>query len=204
MSESGPGHCVTEETKKHGIGNGKKKRRVGQTKNGKGGSCRQLTGCDQNSEADQVDMKFVSNKSPLPPSSHASILFTPGALIIFPCSSCQHLLSHLCQSQLSISLKATSGSLHYCLFLLPISLPVLFLRASITHPLCPPLGPSLPLPQLTKGGLNEGVHVNLWWPLIRSFNQGSKSCGLNDMEYNESQQENSFNQGQMFEGDYRF
>lgn len=56
----------------HKRGNDKEKRRMHPKEHGKGGSCRHLTSSDQNSEADQVDMKFVPPPPPPPPSS-----FTP-------------------------------------------------------------------------------------------------------------------------------
>lgn len=79
----------------HGKGNDKEKRRVEPNKEkGKGGSCRHLTSSDQNSEADQVDMKFASNKSP--PTS-------------------------LPQALLCLSFPYPCGSYHLSLFFMPAS-----------------------------------------------------------------------------------
>ena len=93
-------HCDTAETKEQSIGKEMTTRKElsqtrGKGRGREGASCRHLTSSDQNSEADEVDVKYASNKSPHVPSpklSYASILLTPVALIIFPCSSCQHLL----------------------------------------------------------------------------------------------------------------
>ena len=122
---------------------------------GRGGGCRHLTSSDQNSEADQVDMKFASNKSaPLPPTPHhpqallcLDSLYPWGSyhlsLFFMPASSL-HTSSNP-QPHLSISLKATGSSLLYSVCFLHPSLPLCSYLPLFAHPLHPPSGPLLPL-----------------------------------------------------------
>lgn len=187
-------------------GNDKEKRRLQPNKEkGKGGGCRHLTSSDQNSKADQVDMKFASNKStPLLTSSLMPQFSLPlGLLSSFPVPHANIFFSHLLQPQphLSISLKAMRSSLPVC-FLHP-SFPLYsFARPLSQH--TPPLplhtqGPLLPLSaQLMKGGINEGVHVNLWWPLLTSFN-GAWYHGPNHSTYRDRYHKQEFSQGERSE-----
>lgn len=152
-------------------GNGKEKRRVvSRTEHGKEGSCRHLTSSDQNSETDQVDVKFVppspspSSFTPYPQGSYRLLLF------FMPASSL-----HTSSNPSPISPLRPLIALCITLFLTPILLALLLL-AFFPYPLHPPQGPLLPFPlQLIKGGINEGVHINLWWPVLTSFNQSGES-----------------------------
>lgn len=71
LSHFAVSHCTSEETVEQCM-RGEMTRRKGGWIQGKGGSCRHLRSSNQNSEADQVDMKFVPPPPPPPPSS-----FTP-------------------------------------------------------------------------------------------------------------------------------
>lgn len=132
----------------HGKGNDKEKRRVEPNKeNEKGGSCRHLTSSDQNSKADQVDMKFASNKSPsTPPPPPPTSLMPQFSLPLWLLSSfsaphASIFFSLLPQpiQHLSISLKAMGSSLLNSVCFLHPSLPLCsYTTASFTHPLHPP------------------------------------------------------------------
>lgn len=117
-------------------------------------------------------------KSPPPSFLMPQFSLPLGLLSSFAVPHASIFFSHLLQPQPhpSISLRPR-GALCFTLFAsyTPLSHSALLL-ASFTHPLHPPWGPLLPLsPQLMKGGINEGVHVNLWWPLLTSFNQSGES-----------------------------
>lgn len=131
-----------------------------------------------------MDTKFASNKSPLPPSSSLMPHFSLplGLLSSFPVPHASIFFSHLRQPhpQLSISLKATGSSLLYSVCFLHPSLPFCsYLPPSLTHSALPEALCFL------SPGVNEGVHVNLWWPRLRSFNQSCESYGPNRLEYRE-------------------
>lgn len=107
---------IMSQTKQRSMGGemtGRKKGEGSQIKRkGRGGGCRHLTSSDQNSEADQVDMKFASNKSaPLPPPPHPPSSLMPrfslplGLLSSFPVLHASIFFSHL--------LQPPASSLHF-------------------------------------------------------------------------------------------
>lgn len=131
-----------------------------------------LTTPDRNSEVNPVHVQKPR------PSPHQTLwcpafLYPPrGAVVIFASILFSHprqpVLSSVCPSRPPIALLHSLCLLPHSLSL---SLPHIQLQLASTPPRF------LSHLRLTRKGINEGVHVNLWWPRLRSFNQSGESHG---------------------------